>query len=192
MFSSRIVSFFLVFLTLGLVTYANPVAAAGGNEVAKRQQADSIEAVFANLKASTDSILPQLDALVDSGSANDANVAPLITQLTDAFSTADADLTAFNAKGGDGKPHNKDELAKVIAGILIVLVKIINKLLLLGIKFPIVGGLLLTLQIIVNKLLLSVELLLAGILKLVAILLVDVALLLKSISWGLVLATLGL
>ncbi|ESK85762.1 sc15 protein [Moniliophthora roreri MCA 2997] len=165
MFFSRIISFFFVFLALGLVTYANPVTATGGNEVVKRQQADSIEAVFANLKASTDSILPQIDALIDSGSATDDNIAPLITQLTDAFSTADTDLTAFNAKGGDGKPHNKDELAKVIAGILII---------------------------IVNKLLLSVELLLAGVLKLVAILLIDVAALLKSISWGLVLATLGL
>ncbi|ESK95090.1 sc15 protein [Moniliophthora roreri MCA 2997] len=192
MFSSRIITFFFAFLTLGLVTYANPVAATSGNEVAKRQQVDSIEAVFANLKASTDSILPQIDALVDSGSATDDNVAPLVTQLTEAFTTADTDLTAFNGKGGDGKPHNKDELAKVIAGILIVLVKTINKLLLSGAKFPIVGGLLITLQIIVNKLLLSVELLLAGILKLLAILLVDVAILLKSISWGLILATLGL
>ncbi|EEB99715.1 hypothetical protein MPER_00546, partial [Moniliophthora perniciosa FA553] len=131
-------------------------------------------------------------ALVDNGSATDDNVAPLISQLTDAFTTADNDLTAFNAKGGDGKPHNKDELAKVIAGILIVLVKLINKLLFSGHKFPIVGGLLITLQIIINKLLLSVELLLAGVLKLVAILLVDVAILLTSISWGLILATLGL
>jgi hypothetical protein len=59
MFTSRIVSFFLVFLTFGLVSFANPIAAPG-NEVVKRQQADSIEAVFANLKASTDSILPQI------------------------------------------------------------------------------------------------------------------------------------
>ncbi|KAI3616455.1 sc15 protein [Moniliophthora roreri] len=162
MFFSHIISFFFVFLTLGLVTYANPVTATDGNEVVKRQQADSIEAVFTNLKASTDSILPQIDALID---ATDDNIAPLITQLTEAFSTADTDLTAFNAKGGDGKPHNKDELAKVIAGILIT---------------------------IVNKLLLSVELLLAGVLKLVAILLIDVAARLRSISWGLVLATLGL
>ncbi|KAK7049731.1 hypothetical protein VNI00_005762 [Paramarasmius palmivorus] len=191
MFSSRIVSFFLVFLTLGLVSFANPIAAPG-NEVVKRQQADSIEAVLANLKASTDSILPQIDALADSGSVTDADVAPLITQLTDAFTVANDDLVAFNSKGGDGKPHNKDELAKVIAGILIVLVKTINKLFLIGIiKLPIVAGLLITLQIIVNKLLLSVELLLAGVLKLVAILLVDVAILLKQISWGLILATLG-
>ncbi|KAK7029427.1 hypothetical protein VNI00_014681 [Paramarasmius palmivorus] len=191
MFFSRIVSFFFVFLTFGLVTFANPIAAPG-NEVVKRQQADSIEAVLANLKASTDSILPQIDALVDNGSATDANVAPLIVQLTDAFTTADNDLVAFSAKGGDGKPHNKDELAKVIAGILIVLVKTINKLFFIGIiKLPIVSGLLITLQIIVNKLLFSVELLLAGVLKLLAILLVDVAILLKSISWGLILAALG-
>jgi hypothetical protein len=58
--------------------------------------------------------------LADSGSATDADFAPFITQLTDAFNVANDDLVAFNSKGGDGKPHNKDELAKVIAGILIV------------------------------------------------------------------------
>ncbi|KAK7019436.1 hypothetical protein VNI00_018046 [Paramarasmius palmivorus] len=198
MISSRIVSFLVFILTLGLFTFAKPI---NGVEVEKRQQADSIEDVFTNLQAVTDRVLPQIDALVDSGSATDENVAPLISELQDAFSAADADMTAFSLKGGDKKGHKKDELAKVIAGILITVTKTLDKLLLSGAKLPVVGGLLVTLKITLNKLLLGVELLLAGVLKLVAVLfydsaiplrLVDVAGLLKSIGFGLVLATLGL
>ncbi|EEB95373.1 hypothetical protein MPER_05668 [Moniliophthora perniciosa FA553] len=189
MISSRIVSFFLVFLTLGFLTYAKPVI---GANVEKRQAADSIETVIANLQASANTILPQIDSLVDSGEASDDNVAPLLQELQQAFETANTDMTAFTLKGGDGKSHKKDELAKVIAGIVITVTKTLDKLLLTGAKLPVVGGILVTLKVTINKLLLAVELLLAGVLKLVAVLLVDVAVLLKSIGFGLILATLGL
>ncbi|ESK91114.1 sc15 protein [Moniliophthora roreri MCA 2997] len=189
MISSRIVSFFLVFLTLGFLTYAKPVT---GADVERRQEADSIEAVFSNLQASASTILPQIDSLVDSGEASDENVAPLLEQLQSAFDAANTDMTAFTLKGGDKKSHNKDELAKVIAGIVITVTKTLDKVLLTGAKLPIVGGILVKLEITINKLLLGVELLLAGVLKLVAVLLVDVAGLLKSIGFGLLLATFGL
>lgn len=58
MLLSHIASFFLVTLTFGIVSSASPVVDSA--IVSKRQDTTDIATVFNNLKASTDSILPQI------------------------------------------------------------------------------------------------------------------------------------
>ncbi|KAL0960479.1 hypothetical protein HGRIS_005521 [Hohenbuehelia grisea] len=98
------------------------------------------------------------DALAASGKANFAHVAALIRQLTDLLTIANTQASELNKNPRPGKPGpSKDELAKVIAEIIIA-------------------------AILISKLLHDLELAIAGISKLVAILLVDAVVLLKSLA----------
>ncbi|KAF7419612.1 hypothetical protein PC9H_002203 [Pleurotus ostreatus] len=193
MIFTRVLPLFALALSFTLGAVAKPVADAG---LIKRADADTadIAAVFNTLKSSTDSILPQIENLVDSGNANSGNIVPLITQLTTSFSTADASLTELKGKPGSGKPGpSKDELAKIIALILIAVIKTLTKVIFkVGLFIPTLSILLIALDIAINKLLLSVDIVAVGLLKLIAGLLFEVAGLLGSIGFTLVFALLKL
>jgi len=191
MFASRIVSVALFFSTFGL-SIASPAA------LAERASPADVQGVLATLKGHTDTILPQIDALSASGTANEDNVTPLVTQLTTAIDAATGSLTALSVvPRGTAffKRQSDDDVAQTLAGIITDITTSFDGLNNSGFKsekFPGLVILLKLLDISLSKLLFSVELLLAGVLKLVAKLLVDVAILLKNLSFALVLSALEL
>ncbi|KAF9040500.1 hypothetical protein BDP27DRAFT_1347419 [Rhodocollybia butyracea] len=77
--------FFLASTSLGA-----SVPQASGNSVDNGQ--DSAVDIFSTLKSSTDTILPQIAILVQSGDASEANLEPLMNELTTALKTASSSL----------------------------------------------------------------------------------------------------
>ncbi|KAJ7787944.1 hypothetical protein B0H14DRAFT_3578452 [Mycena olivaceomarginata] len=148
-----------------------------GVVVEKRSSTADIQTVFNTLKGSTDSILPQITALSSGGNASDDTVTPLINDLTAAFDTATASLATPLARRGAQAPDVTNTLDGLLADAS---------------SIPALGGLLAGVDTSLNQVLLGLEVLLAGVLNLVANLLVDVAGLLRSLALGLTLATLGL
>ncbi|KAJ7183787.1 hypothetical protein C8R46DRAFT_1209927 [Mycena filopes] len=155
-----------------------------------RASTADVETVFNTLKSSTDSILPQIDSLVSGGTATDDTVTPLIAELTAALDTATASLGTL-ALGGL-KRQSDDDVANLVAGIISDITKTLDGLLGTASTIPALGGLLAGVDTSLNQVLLGLEILLAGVLNLVANLLVDVAGLLRSLALGLTLGTLGL
>ncbi|KAK7000314.1 Sc15 protein [Favolaschia claudopus] len=157
----------------------------------KRSSTADVEAVLNTLKGSTDSILPQIDALVSGGTASDATVTPLINELTSALDTASASLGGLSPVSSR-KRQSDDDIANLVAGILTDVTNTLDGLLGEAASIPALGGLLAGVDTSLNQVLVGLETLLAGVLRLVANLLVDVANLLRSLALGLTLATLGL
>ncbi|KAJ7133357.1 hypothetical protein C8R44DRAFT_772253 [Mycena epipterygia] len=188
MFALRFASLFLLSMTF---VSASPTPAAGLSVVDKRASTADVETVFNTLKGSTDSILPQITALVSAGTATDATVTPLINDLTSALDTATASLAGL-ALNPLSKRQSDDDVAALVAGIITDITNALDGLLGTASTIPGLGGLLAGVDTSLNQVLLGLEILLAGVLNLVANLLVDVAGLLKSLALGLTLATLGL
>ncbi|KAJ7872481.1 hypothetical protein B0H14DRAFT_3860354 [Mycena olivaceomarginata] len=136
-----------------------------GVVVEKRSSTADIQTVFNTLKGSTDSILPQITALSSGGNASDDTAR---------------------------KRQSDDDIANLVAGILTDVTNALDGLLADASSIPALGGLLAGVDTSLNQVLLGLEVLLAGVLNLVANLLVDVAGLLRSLALGLTLATLGL
>ncbi|KAL1746930.1 SC15 protein [Schizophyllum fasciatum] len=190
MYAKRIVSFFLFFLTLGMLTVAAPAEAQTG--VAKRQDSDGLTDIFTTLKEQTGSILPQLNTLAESGNAKNEDVVALVQQLLDSLNTANDGIEELKGKPSGGHPPKPDVLAKLLAEILKDILKVLHVVLLkLGLAIPGLSPLLIAIDVALAKILHGVEFLLAGVLKLVAGLLKDVAGLLYDLSFGLLLAALG-
>ncbi|KAJ7342956.1 hypothetical protein DFH08DRAFT_873864 [Mycena albidolilacea] len=162
-----------------------------GVVVEKRSSTADIQTVFNTLKGSTDSILPQITALSSGGNASDDTVTPLINDLTAAFDTATASLAALSPVEAR-KRQSDDDIANLVAGILTDVTNALDGLLADASSIPALGGLLASVDTSLNQVILGLEVLLAGVLNLVANLLVDVAGLLRSLALGLTLATLGL
>ncbi|KAJ6467506.1 hypothetical protein C8R47DRAFT_1303442 [Mycena vitilis] len=188
MFALRFASLFLLSATF---VSSSPTPAAGVALLDKRSSTADIQTVFNTLKGSTDSILPQITALVSGGNATDETVTPLIIDLTTAFNTATASLATLSPVEA-AKRQSDDDIANLVAGILTDVTQALDGLLGSAASIPALGGLLAGLDTALNQVLLGLEILLAGVLNLVATLLVDVAGLLRSLALGLTLATLGL
>ncbi|KAJ7615608.1 hypothetical protein DFH06DRAFT_1483952 [Mycena polygramma] len=187
MFALRFASLFLLSATF---VSSSPTPAAGVALVERSSTAD-IQTVFTTLKGSTDSVIPQINALVSGGNATDETVTPLITDLTTAFNTATASLATLSPVE-QAKRQSDDDIANLVAGIITDVTQALDGLLGEAASIPALGGLLAGLDTSLNQVLLGLEILLAGVLNLVATLLVDVAGLLRSLALGLTLATLGL
>ncbi|KAJ7436086.1 hypothetical protein B0H11DRAFT_1755268 [Mycena galericulata] len=172
-----------------LLLSATFVSAIPSPVVDKRASTADIETVFTTLKSSTDSILPQITALVSGGTATDATVTPLINELTSALETASGSLTGLAIPL---KRQTDAEIATLVAGIITDITNALDSLLGTASTIPALGGLLAGVDTSLNQVLLGLEILLAGVLELVANLLVDVAGLLQQLALGLTLATLGL
>ncbi|THU89856.1 hypothetical protein K435DRAFT_677010, partial [Dendrothele bispora CBS 962.96] len=115
------------------------------------------------------------------------SITPLIGQLTVALNNAVNDLTNIPASSSSKKQFDDDTPNLVATSISPILV-----LCLLGsaASIPTFGALLSGVGVFLNQVLVGLETILAGVLNFVATLLVDVAGLLHSLSFGLVLASL--
>ncbi|KAJ7160316.1 hypothetical protein C8R46DRAFT_1001526 [Mycena filopes] len=134
--------------------------------VDKRASTTDIEAVLNALQSSTDSILPQINSLVSAGTATDDTVTPLINDLTAALDTATASLGTL-ALGGL-KRQSDDDVANLVAGIITDITNTLDGLLGTASTIPALGGLLAGVDTSLNQVLLGLEILLAGVLNLVA------------------------
>ncbi|KAF4607493.1 hypothetical protein AB1N83_014281 [Pleurotus pulmonarius] len=124
MIFSRLLPLFALALSFSFVSVAKPIAEAG---VVKRAGPD-VAAVLTSLKAKSDSVLSQINALVDSGNANSGNVDPLFEMVVDAFDDANAALS--KQKGEVSTPNagpTKAEVAAVIAPIVVDIAKTMEK-----------------------------------------------------------------
>ncbi|KII83726.1 hypothetical protein PLICRDRAFT_180074 [Plicaturopsis crispa FD-325 SS-3] len=182
MFTARITSFFLFVLAFGVFTTSAIPAT-------KRATPADVEDVLNTLQSSTGSITPQIDALVASNQANSENIAPLVSQLTSALNTASASLTALDKRSLiEGRQVDNNAVASTVAGVVSSISTSVSPVA----AFPGVVVLLPGLDLALSVVLKDVEHLLAGVLKLVAVLLVDVGGLLKSLAFTLTLLALGL
>ncbi|KAF7364578.1 Sc15 protein [Mycena venus] len=163
----------------------------GAAVVEKRSSTADIESVLNTLKSSTDTILPQITALTSGGTASDATVTPLISDLTAALDTASASLATLSPVESR-KRQSDDDIANLVAGIVTDVANALDGLLSEASTIPDLGTLLAGVDTSLNQVLVGLETLLAGVLNLVATLLVDVAGLLRSLALGLTLASLGL
>ncbi|THU99465.1 hypothetical protein K435DRAFT_855654 [Dendrothele bispora CBS 962.96] len=166
-------SFLTFFLTFSLVA-SNPVTfpqARSDTATIKRQNAD-VDSVMNTLQGQVGGILPQIDSLVSGGNVTEDSFTPLIIQLTLALNNAANDLANI-PPSSLSKRQSKDAIASIIGGIVTDISVTLNGLLVSTAFIPTVGPLF-------------------SVLKLVAILLVDVSKLLHALSFGLVLTALGL
>lgn len=134
MLFSRVIVFFAPFATLGILALSSPVAS--GAVLAKRDNAD-IEEVFTTLKASTDSVLPQirkstfltilmallislaLEDIAASGNATEENITPLIGDLVSALNTASGSLSGLSASSvALTKRQSDSDIATLVASII--------------------------------------------------------------------------
>ncbi|THU82864.1 hypothetical protein K435DRAFT_608771, partial [Dendrothele bispora CBS 962.96] len=150
-----------------------------------------VTSVLDTLQGQVGTILPQIDSLVSGGNVSEDSVTPLIGQLTVALNNAANDLANIPASGSS-KRQSDDDTANLVAGIVTDITNSLNGLLGSAASIPTLGALLSGVDVSLNQVLVGLETLLAGVLNLVATLLVDVAGLLRSLAFGLVLASLGL
>ncbi|KAJ3740560.1 hypothetical protein DFH05DRAFT_1581627 [Lentinula detonsa] len=187
MFFSRFFAVFFLFASFGIVTSVPSNAA-----VQKRQDTADIETILNTLKSSTDSILPQITSVGQSGNASDTTVTPLINELNTALNTATSSLAALQTSSRKARRQSDDDIATLVAGILTDIADSLSTLLDDAAAIPDLGSLLTGVDAALDEVLKGLEILLAGVLTLVADLLVDVAGLLSSLAFGLTLASLGL
>jgi len=187
MFALRFASLFLLAATLASASPAS--APAGLAVVDKRASTADVETVFTKLKSSTDSILPQIDALVSGGTASDATVTPLIGKLTAALNTATTSLSSLPISS---KRQTEDEVATVVAGIINEISTTLDGLSGSATAIPALGTLIIAIDVALEELLVGLDVVLAGVVTLVAGLLTSVAVLLGQLGLGLVIGLLGL
>ncbi|KAF8889189.1 hypothetical protein CPB84DRAFT_1785864 [Gymnopilus junonius] len=183
MFASRFILPVLAFT--GLTAFASPI------EIERRAaDVSNVLDIVSALQGSTSSILPQLNTLVSNGQANTATVTPLINQLVTSLNTAS---TSFNSLGpvdastGGTQEDIATAFAPIISEITITLAAVEHAV-------PGLAPLLATLGIdfALDQVLLGLDIVLHGVVHLVAVLLVDVGAILHNLAFVLTVATLGL
>ncbi|KAJ6487076.1 hypothetical protein C8R47DRAFT_1127673 [Mycena vitilis] len=182
MFALRFASLFLLAATLAS---ASPVPA-GLVVVDKRAQTAGLNTVFTKLKSSTDSILPQIDALVSSGRANQATMTPLIGKLATAINTA---TTSVSSLPISSKRQTEDEVVTLLAGIVS---EIFTTLQGVADSAAAIPGLPIPVDTALAELLVALDVVAFGLVTLVAGILTSLAVLLPQIGLGSVAAILGL
>jgi len=155
MLFTRIVSFFMAFMTLGLVAFANPVVAKA--ELEKRS---GIPAPLTSLQTSVNTLLPQLKAAKSVGSAS-----LIIAQLSGEITAVHAQITA------EGALSKRDEIdINAVAALLAEIVQDVTETLdfLVGTLGSIVADLTFTLDSALDDLFKTLDLLIIGLLPIVA------------------------
>ncbi|KAJ4475663.1 hypothetical protein J3R30DRAFT_3501741 [Lentinula aciculospora] len=188
MFSARFFALFFILASFGIVSSVPSSAAV----VQERQGITDIELVLNTLTSSTNNILPQITSLGQSGSASEANVTPLINELTAALNTASSSLASLKASDHKVRRESDADISFVVAGLVTDITHALDSILADASHIPTLGPLLSGVDVALDEVLAGVEILLAGVLTLVASLLVNVAKLLNELSFGLTLASLGL
>ncbi|KAJ7250093.1 hypothetical protein B0H12DRAFT_1121487 [Mycena haematopus] len=155
----------------------------------KRASTASVETVFNTLKASTDTILPQISSQVSGGTASDATVTPLIAKLTAALNTASLSLATL-PPAESRKRQSDADVAALLAGVV---TDISTTLELLTVELvPVLDVLLVSVDVALNEVLVGVDVVLTGVVTLVSGLLVSVGGVLDTLGLSLILLTLGL
>ncbi|KAJ7250097.1 hypothetical protein B0H12DRAFT_1019314 [Mycena haematopus] len=133
----------------------------------KRASTASVETVFNTLKASTDTILPQINSHVSSGTASDATVTPLLNQLTAAFNTASTSLQTI-PRVESRKRQSDQDVAVLVAGIITDTTNSLNGLHGFAPHIPALAGLIIALDVALQELLVGLDIVLAGVVTLVS------------------------
>ncbi|KAJ7250096.1 hypothetical protein B0H12DRAFT_1121497 [Mycena haematopus] len=153
----------------------------------KRASTASVETVFNTLKASTDTILPQITSHVSGGTASDATIVPLITELTSALNTASLSLATLPPSR---KRQSDADVAALTAGIITDITTVLGTLTVEIV--PVLDVLIVSVDSALNEILVGLDVVLTGVVTLVSGLLVGVAGLLDTLGLSLILLTLGL
>jgi len=159
----------------------------------KRSSITDVEAVITQLGTDVAPILAQMNATALAGGVTIDSATPLFNQLTAAFDTATASLgglspVALAKRQADDTSVVAAELAAIIDDVLAAVSNLVADLQ----GLPLLDVLLAGLDTSLNQVLLGLDILLQGVLNLVAKLLVNVAALLSDLALDLSLATLGL
>ncbi|TFK19783.1 hypothetical protein FA15DRAFT_600856 [Coprinopsis marcescibilis] len=184
MFFSRVlISFFAIGAVAAAVTPAAPLK--------KREDVSDVLAIVGQLRGSTDTILPQIDTLVNSGEANEENISPLLQQLTAALDLSAVSLEALDGKVDPSSGGSEQEVAEEVS---VVYTNIATSLDNMKTKKPKLHPLVpkFGLDLALLKVLLGLKLVLAGVTKLLAVLLKVVAHLLHGLGFLLTVTLLGL
>ncbi|KAJ7676741.1 hypothetical protein DFH06DRAFT_976328 [Mycena polygramma] len=163
MFALRFASVFLLAVTLASASPASTPA--GLAVVDKRASTAAVQTVFTKLKSSTDSILPQIDALVTGGKASEATVTPLIGELTTALNTATVSLSSLPPSF---KRQTEDEVATLIAGIITEISTTLSGLSGSAAAIPAIGTLIIPIDVALQELLVGLDVVLTGVVTLVS------------------------
>ncbi|KAK0492945.1 hypothetical protein EDD18DRAFT_1108549 [Armillaria luteobubalina] len=160
MFSTKLT---VVFLSLVSFVAANPAPII-------TRAPTSVMDVLTNLKTTTDTILPQIDALVGNKTATVASVTPLLTQVISAVDGATVSVFSLQAQGVITKRDVKNDVAALAASIMNDINKTTQGLGSSGCGC-IGGGLLGVVGATLFKLLVTLELVVPGLLAVIALLL---------------------
>ncbi|KAF9048944.1 hypothetical protein BJ165DRAFT_1342870 [Panaeolus papilionaceus] len=162
-FSRALLSFFAVG---AISTLASPTPAPV-DVVEKREDVSDVLAVIDTLKTSTGSILPQIDNLVNTNQATTSNISPLLQNLVDAVNTGTASLNTLQGKVDATTGGTKDQVAQDVAGVITDIANTLNNL---KTKAPALFSLVASLgiQTALSQLLVGLNIVIAGVLTLVA------------------------
>ncbi|PPQ77097.1 hypothetical protein CVT26_004514 [Gymnopilus dilepis] len=181
MFAARFVLLFLVFT--GLAAYASPI------EIENRADGSNVLDIVSALQVSDSRILAQLNSLASAGQANVANITPLIDDLVGTLNTAS---TSFNTLGpvDDSKGPSKQDVANAFAPIIreiaLTLTAVENLVPGLAPLLPTLG-----MDAALHQALLGLDIVLPGVVELVAALLFDVCGILRKLGFTLTVLLLG-
>jgi len=193
MFALRFSSLFLLATTT--FVSASPVTVPSSERVSiaaaeKRASISSVNGVLNTLEGAVGSILPQIENLVSTATATEANVAPLVLDLVISLDTATTSLALLGL--GLKKRQSEQDVATLVAGIVSDVANTLNGLEGLTSSIPGLSGLLGTVDLALNSVLVGLDGVLAGVLTIVAGLLGDVTGILGSLGLTSVLGSLGL
>ncbi|KAL0058972.1 hypothetical protein AAF712_014309 [Marasmius tenuissimus] len=200
MFATKLFAAF-TFVSFGLVA-SNPVAAPDAVPVVdlmKRADNADVMQVFQTLKASTDTILSQIDKLTYSGTADDFNFPPLINKLLANIDRAARALSMLKVSE-TRKRQTDDEIANLVAGIVKSIATTMQPLAQLAtsdrigvsISNSVLRRLLNDIDDSLAQALQRLNGVLVGVLGRVANLLTDLATILRNLGLGLTIGALGL
>jgi len=184
MYAIRLVASFFAFGAISALATPTPV-------VEKREDVSDVLAIVGTLQSSTGSILPQIDSLVNTDQATEANLSPLLAQLVTALDTSAASFQSLNGKVDQNSGGSKEEVAAQVATVYTDISTSLNNV---KTKKPHLYPLIPKhgLDAALLKVLLGLDLILIGVVKLVAVLLKSVAGLLSGLGFLLTILLLGL
>ncbi|RXW14963.1 hypothetical protein EST38_g10890 [Candolleomyces aberdarensis] len=161
MIFSRVVAALFAFGTISAV--ASPAPAV----VEKREDVSDVLAVISTLQSTTGGILPQIDSLVNTDTATEENLTPLLQQLTAAFDTSAVSLEALQGRVDENTGGTKDEVAEQTAAVYTDVIRSLDNLKTKTPQFwPLVPQF--GLDAALTQVLLGLNILLAGVVQLVA------------------------
>ncbi|TFK16862.1 hypothetical protein FA15DRAFT_739255 [Coprinopsis marcescibilis] len=180
-----------VLISLFAVGFATAAAVPAAAPLKKREDISDVLAIVGQLRTSTNSILPQIDGLVNSGAANEQNLSPLLAQLSSALDTSAVSIESLEGKVDPSSGGTEQQVANQVGAIYTNVATSMNNI---QTKKPHLYPLVPKhgIDAALIKLLLGLKLVLAGVIKLLSVVLFTVAGLLAGVGFLLKLLLLGL